>query len=52
MVRAEIPRKCLPRDHSIEDPTQRETIHGTRVDNKSDDAPCELVHHDQHPMSP
>ncbi len=35
----------------IEHPAQDDSIHVTGVNAKADDAPCELVHHHEHPVA-
>ena len=52
VVGAEITRKRLLRNYSIEHPAQRQAVHIANVDSKSDDSPCELVHDDHYPMRP
>jgi hypothetical protein len=50
MVRTQIFRQSLRWDGSIEHPAQRDSIHGAAVNRETDDASCELVHHNQDPV--
>ena len=50
MVRTQIFRQSLRLDGSIEHPAQRDSIRSAPVNSETDDASCELVHHDQDPV--
>jgi hypothetical protein len=50
MVRAEVGRRRLATNRSIEHLAQRHAIHDAAVHAEAHDAPSTLVHHDEHPM--
>ena len=50
MVGAEVLRQDGPANRPVEHPAQRHSIHDAAVDAKSNNAPRELIHHDENPM--
>jgi hypothetical protein len=50
VVRAEVGRRRLATDRSIEHVAQCDAIHDATVHAKAHDAPRTVVHHDEHPM--
>ena len=50
MVRAEVGRRRLATNRSIEHVAHRYAIHDAAVHAKAHDAPRTLVHHDEHPV--
>jgi len=52
MVGAEVARDALSGDDVIKHPAQRYPIYRSRLNAEADDAPSELMHHDEDPMRP
>jgi len=50
MVRTELGGRRLATRRVIEHPAQRHPVHDATVHAESHDAPCPLVHHDEHPV--
>jgi len=50
MIRAEVGRRRLPTNRSIEHAAQRHSIHDAAVHAKAHDPSRALVHHDEHPV--
>jgi hypothetical protein len=50
VVGAEILRRCLPSNRSVEHPAQGRSINDAALNTKTNNATRELIHHDENPM--